>query len=272
MRLFSIVSCLALASSVTMGLPLNNNSTTTKASSFSSSSSVSSVSAPSGPNVRDGVYISCNKPGMLAMTFDDGPYKYSWDLAKLLNKQDIKATFFINGKNWVDVESEKVQTSDGEKTYLEVIKHFKTMNHEIASHTYEHRELAGLSAKDIEYQMNTQSNIIKKAIGLRPAIMRPPAGNVDANTLKVLRKLGYHVVNWDIDTNDWRNHNLDEEEAAYKTIDKDTSKTLGHIALQHEVYDQTVNELTPWAIKYIKSKKYKFVTVSECIGKPAYYK
>jgi peptidoglycan/xylan/chitin deacetylase (PgdA/CDA1 family) len=119
--------------------------------------------------------------------------------------------------------------------------------------------------------MNTQSDIIKKAIGVRPAYMRPPAGNFDQNTLKVLRSLGYHVVDWDVDTNDWRNHNFAEEQAAYKTMNKDKPTTLGHITLEHEVYAQTVNQLVPWAINFVKSKKYKFVTVSECIGFPAYY-
>jgi peptidoglycan/xylan/chitin deacetylase (PgdA/CDA1 family) len=62
---------------------------------------VAPVQAPTGANVADGVYISCNKPGVFAFTFDDGPYQYSWDLAKSLNQQGIPATFFINGNNWV---------------------------------------------------------------------------------------------------------------------------------------------------------------------------
>jgi peptidoglycan/xylan/chitin deacetylase (PgdA/CDA1 family) len=154
---------------------------------------------------------------------------------------------------------------------MEVIKHYKDMGHEIASHTYQHKELAGLSAAEIEYQMNTQSDIIKKAAGVRPAIARPPAGSFDDNALAVLRNLGYAVVDWDVDTNDWKTHNFADETAAYKTMDKDTSSTVGHITLEHEVYDQTVNQLVPWAIEYIKSKGYKFVTMSECLGVPAYY-
>lgn len=154
---------------------------------------------------------------------------------------------------------------------MEVIKHYKDMGHEVASHTYEHKELAGLSDAEVEYQMNTQSDIIKKAIGLRPSIMRPPAGSFTDNTLQVLRKLGYAVVDWDVDTNDWRTHNFDDETAAYKTMDADATSTLGHITLEHEVYDQTVNQLVPWAIKYIQSKNYKFVTMSECLGITPYY-
>ncbi|KAF1798399.1 hypothetical protein FB192DRAFT_1391355 [Mucor lusitanicus] len=245
--------------------------TTGARSSAAAASSVGPVDAPTGANVQDGVYVSCNKPGVFALTFDDGPYEFSWDLAKSLNEQGIAATFFINGKNWVDVLTDSVTTSDGKKTYLEVVKHYKDMGHEIASHTYEHKELAGLSDSEIEYQMNTQSDVIYKAIGMRPAIMRPPAGSYDQNTLKVLRKLGYSVVNWDVDTRDWATHNLNDEEQAYKTMDKDTPSTLGHITLEHEVYDQTVNSLVPWAIKYVKSKNYKFVTMSECLGVTDYY-
>ncbi|KAK4515374.1 uncharacterized protein ATC70_010319 [Mucor velutinosus] len=287
MRL-SLIASLLMASTAVMAMPYNKRdesagttlasvkrsstaSISKKSTSTTAATSVQPVGAPTGANVQGGVYVSCNKPGVFALTFDDGPYEYSWDLAKSLKAQGIAATFFINGKNWVDVLTDSVTTSDGKKTYLEVVKHYKDMGHEIASHTYEHKELAGLSDAEIEYQMNTQSDVIYKAIGMRPAIMRPPAGSYDDNALKVLRTLGYSVVTWDIDTRDWATHNLNDEENAYKTMDKDTSSTLGHITLEHEVYDQTVNDLVPWAIKYVKSKNYKFVTMSECLGVTDYY-
>ncbi|KAG0738258.1 hypothetical protein G6F57_006521 [Rhizopus arrhizus] len=219
---------------------------------------------------EDGVYVSCNRPGVFAMTFDDGPYEYSWELAKTLNELGIRSTFFINGKNWVDVESDSVSTSDGEKGYMEIIKHIYDMGHEVASHTYEHKVLSDLSEEEIEYQMNKQSDIIFEAIGKRPALMRPPTGAYDENTLVVLKELGYSVVNWDIDTNDWREHDFDEEKSAYEEMKDDSNQSLGHIALEHEVYDQTVSELIPWVIDYIHSMGYKFVTVSDCIGVDAY--
>lgn len=46
-------------------------------------------------------FSQCIKPGVFALTFDDGPDKYSWGLAKSLHDQGIKATFFINGLNSV---------------------------------------------------------------------------------------------------------------------------------------------------------------------------
>jgi peptidoglycan/xylan/chitin deacetylase (PgdA/CDA1 family) len=46
-------------------------------------------------------YKTCNSPGVFALTFDDGPNQYSYELAKSLRQQGIKATFFINGNNAV---------------------------------------------------------------------------------------------------------------------------------------------------------------------------
>lgn len=66
-----------------------------------------------------------------------------------------------------DVESDSVSTSDGEKGYMEIIKHIYDMGHEVASHTYEHKVLSDLSEEEIEYQMNKQSDIIFEAIGKR---------------------------------------------------------------------------------------------------------
>jgi peptidoglycan/xylan/chitin deacetylase (PgdA/CDA1 family) len=40
------------------------------------------------------------KPGYVALTYDDGPHKYTRNLVSLLNKNKIKATFFVNGHNF----------------------------------------------------------------------------------------------------------------------------------------------------------------------------
>lgn len=44
---------------------------------------------------------SCDKPGYVAITYDDGPYNYTSYLVKLLDSKNIKATFFVNGDNFL---------------------------------------------------------------------------------------------------------------------------------------------------------------------------
>ncbi|KAI8984629.1 hypothetical protein BDF20DRAFT_911706 [Mycotypha africana] len=218
------------------------------------------------------VIETCTVPGTIALTFDDGPYEYTWDLAETLKKNGVKATFFMNGENWVDVNTQSVQTSAGKKTYKQVIKHVYDMGHQLGSHTYHHLELAGQSTSKVKSEMTKMETIFRSIIGKNPLYMRPPAGAYDSNTLKTLGGMGYKAVLWDIDSNDWRYSeisSLSHEQANYKSVIEKDSKTKphGHIALHHDVYEKTAEKLVPWVISYIKSKgTYKFVTVAECLG------
>ncbi|KAI9247033.1 hypothetical protein BY458DRAFT_527497 [Sporodiniella umbellata] len=223
-------------------------------------------------SVKAQVYTTCSVPGTMALTFDDGPYEYTWALAKSLHDQGITATFFMNGNNWVDVNSQSVQTPAGKKTYKQVIKHVYDQGHQIASHTYSHKELGGVSTSVVQSEMKKLETIFRAVIGKNPLYMRPPAGSYDDTTLAALGKMGYKVILWDIDSNDWRykdSASLSREMKNYKdVIEKDNKKKPhGHIALQHDVHHKTVDKLVPWVISYIKSKKnYKFVSVAECLG------
>ncbi|KAL1930631.1 hypothetical protein VTP01DRAFT_10793 [Rhizomucor pusillus] len=226
-----------------------------------------SMAMPLEPRATAKVYSKCSKPGTYALTFDDGPYEYTWKLADDLKAAGVKATFFINGNNWVNVATDSVDTSSGKKTYKQVLKHVYDQGHQIGSHTYGHKELSSLSASEVKSQMNKLSDIIYSTIGKRPAFMRPPAGDYDEKTLEVLGQLGYKVIMWDIDTLDWKTHNLNSEMQIVKdALNNAPASNSGHIALEHETYDQTVKQFVPKVVELVKSKGYKMVTVAECLG------
>ena len=46
------------------------------------------------------VITKCSGGKKLALTFDDGPHLFTYDLATELHDNDVKATFFINGGNY----------------------------------------------------------------------------------------------------------------------------------------------------------------------------
>ncbi|KAI8646966.1 hypothetical protein BD408DRAFT_409515 [Parasitella parasitica] len=219
------------------------------------------------------VITTCTVPGTIALTFDDGPYEYTWALAETLKKEGVVATFFMNGKNWVDVNTQSVMTSAGTKTYKQVIKHVYDSGHQLASHTYNHVDLASQSAATVKSEMQKLETIFRSVIGKNPTYMRPPLGSYNTATLKTLGELGYTAILWDIDSNDWRYSgisDLSNEQKNFKDVIEKDSKTKphGHIALQHDVHQKTVEKLVPWVISYIKGKKtYKFVSVAECLGK-----
>ena len=68
---------------------------------------------------------------LVAITFDDGPSKYTTTLIDELKKRDIPATFFVLG-------------SEAER-YPEVLKFASDTGNEIGIHSYEHKLFTKLS-------------------------------------------------------------------------------------------------------------------------------
>ncbi|KAI8332670.1 hypothetical protein BC941DRAFT_436289 [Chlamydoabsidia padenii] len=220
------------------------------------------------------VHTRCTVPGTFALTFDDGPFNQTWDLIKMLNQQNIKATFFINGHNFGNIQTDSVATSDGVKSYLDHLVFMHQSGHQIASHTYEHRVLTGLPETEIVRQMNALSDIIFQTIHVRPRYMRPPTGAYDASVLAVLGNLGYEVAMWDIDPKDFESYNLQSKEAVFTGFlnqEIHNPPTSAHLSLMHDVHPQTTPYLVPWVIQHVQAKNYRFATVAECLNDPRPY-
>ncbi|KAF9953898.1 hypothetical protein BGZ72_005082 [Mortierella alpina] len=208
--------------------------------------------------VESGVIMTCSKPGVVAITFDDGPFEYTNQLLDILKAKKVKATFFMNGHNNGEI-----------KNYKSVVKRAYKDGHQIASHTWSHKDLLTLSKSGILKEMKKLDDAIKGMIGVRPIYMRPPYGNRNDFVKKTLTDAGYKIVIWDQDTNDWQhptevNKSLDVYKAALGG--KDQLKQKGHIFLQHDTHELTALQLAPQAIDYALGLGFKVVTVGECLG------
>ncbi|KAF9911752.1 hypothetical protein EC991_002480 [Linnemannia zychae] len=200
---------------------------------------------------RGGIITSCRVPGTIAMTFDDGPYRFTNQLLNILKDRGVKATFFVNGHNIGDIYQ-----------YDWVVKRAYREGHQIASHTWAHADLATLSYDQISAQMTQLDNALKSIIGVRPVYMRPPYGNLNSAATDYLNDNGYKIVKWRVDTNDWAHpDDTDTSLNAYKR-----AGGSGFIALEHDTYESTVNDLVPRAIEYAKNRGWELVTVGECLG------
>ncbi|KAI9304870.1 hypothetical protein BJ944DRAFT_202018 [Cunninghamella echinulata] len=212
--------------------------------------------------IRTGVLETCINKNDVALTFDDGPFQYTSSLIDFLVKEKVKATFFVNGNNWwVEGDQKKIAP---------VIKKAYNAGFEIASHTYTHPDLAKLSNSAIKKELQNNEKTIYNAIKKYPAVIRPPFGSVNDRVVKLLNSYGYSIVNWSIDTKDtWEGVSVTQQ---YNYVNQELSKPrkAGHIILAHDVQKKTSQELAPKLVKLIKSKKLRFVTVSECLGVDAY--
>ncbi|KAG0003356.1 hypothetical protein BGZ80_001295 [Entomortierella chlamydospora] len=228
---------------------------------FVNAAPADTASSPTHELYKRGVNIitSCTVKGTVAITFDDGPYLYTSDLLDILKKKGVKVTFFMNGDNYSKITSSK---------YAAVVKRAYKEGHQIASHTWDHKDLTTLSKSGITKEMTKLETAFKSIIGVRPTYMRPPYGSVNSLVLSTLSKLGYKIVTWDEDTEDWKHPK--NPAASYnlykKVLTSSGVKKAGHIFLEHDVNHDTALVLAPEAIDLALKKGYKVVPVGTCLG------
>ncbi|KAL6590438.1 glycoside hydrolase/deacetylase [Neocallimastix sp. 'constans'] len=202
----------------------------------------------------------------MALTFDDGPYEYTSELLDTLDEAGIKATFFINGENWW----KDLATSSSKQ---KIIKKAVKGGHQIASHTWAHEIPQG--KENIKKALTKLDDLVDKVAGVRPKYFRAPQGHCDGECIKYIESLGYKIIQWDLDTNDWdyKYPGLTETQQRAKRVEESKKilkkhwdeKKKNYLVLMHDVHKHTVKEIVPWLIKNAPSK-YKFVTVAECLG------
>ena len=180
---------------------------------------------------------------LAAITFDDGPGKYTDGLLDELSKRDVTVTFFMQGCN--------------AEQYPAVVKKAYEAGHQIASHTYNHPQLTKLSGQEIKSQLSKTDSILNKATGVTNSYMlRPPYGSTNE---KVLPLIGRPAVLWSVDTLDWQSRNAD---AVYQHIVSDTKD--GSIVLLHDLYSTSVTGALR-GIDTLLSQGYELVTVEELL-------
>jgi peptidoglycan/xylan/chitin deacetylase (PgdA/CDA1 family) len=204
------------------------------------------------------VITECIKPGSIAITYDDGPYLYTSKLLDILRRNRVKATFFVNGNNRMNINS---------PTASALVKRAFREGHQIAHHTWSHADLTLLNSTGITTEMNLLSDTLFKLIGKRPKIVRPPFGATNNLVENTLTNLGYKLVTWNLDSNDWRTPDTPPNITnIFNGISPEKKIFLSHDPLQY-----TVEPFTQNLINYIKLNKLTMMTVADCLGESAYF-
>ncbi|RGP80215.1 chitin deacetylase 1 [Fusarium longipes] len=210
--------------------------------------------------------IDCATPGTVALTFDDGPYKYTNHVLDVLKKHKVKATFFITGTNLG-----KGQIDDPSKPWPKILRRMHSEGHQLASHTWSHQDLSAASDELRKQQIIYNEMAFRNIFGFFPKYLRPPYGTCtrDSGCLDYVTKLGYHVVNWNVDTKDYLNASPSKIQTS-KNIFSDSvsaeAKSDSYIELSHDIHEQTAYNLTEFMIKTLKDRGYRAVPVGECLG------
>jgi len=188
------------------------------------------------------------KKKRIALTFDDGPSLYTPDVLRILRRYDARATFFQLGQ--------EVQR------YPDEARRILKLGHELANHSTRHSMYPGYS------DMRTTNRIIERATGFRPCLFRPPGGAVSSSVLSAAAEAKLKVVNWDIDTNDWR------LPGSGSILGQISNARSGSIVLLHDgggPRSQTVEALAA-GIRSLQRRGYELVTVTELLGNRFIYR
>ena len=196
-------------------------------------------------------FLYYGNPSMpeVALTFDDGPNPYyTQQVLTVLQQYGIKATFFCIGRQVAE--------------YPWLVQQEYAAGNVIGNHTWSHPDLTKLSSDDILTQINTTSDAIQQAIGVRPTFFRPPYGVFNANVLTQANQLGLTTIIWNDEARDWTTPGISVISSRILGLAGN-----GAIILLHDGggnRSQTVAAL-PTIITSLRHQGYTFVTLPQMI-------
>ncbi len=188
----------------------------------------------------------------VALTFDDGPdATFTPMLLDVLKKHNAKATFFLIGKN--------IAGSEG------LVQRMVDEGHTVGNHSYNHAFWFDLyPAKRVLEELKLTDETIKKVIGKKPLLFRPPYGVTNPPIAKAVKRGRYEVIGWNVRSLDTMAKT--EVELAQRVFPKCEK---GNIFLFHDTSEKTVKVIDQLLEKLTKDGL-RAVTVDELLDIKAY--
>ena len=189
------------------------------------------------------------------LTFDDGPSPHTERLLDVLDRYDVKATFFV-------VDSE----------YNEIMQEIVNRGHSIGIHSVTHEYGEIYASPEIYFQdLYTMQQIIYDNTGVWTTLMRFPGGS--SNTVSIrsckgimsflteaVQDAGFQFFDWNVDsgdTTDARKKNLVIANVKQRVAEAGTA-----MVLQHDIHSfsvDAVEEIIRWGL----NNGYTFLPLTE---------
>lgn len=200
------------------------------------------------------VDVYYEKTKKIYLTFDDGPSTCTSDILDILDKYNVKATFFVLGSN--------VDNNPG------LVKRAYDSGHFIANHGYSHAYSQIYStSENVLVEYNQTVDAIRRAIGVdgyNPHLFRFPGGSsggkyndVKQEAIGLLKTNGITYTNWNCLTGDSAGSKTIEE--MWNQLNETASGDDNLVILMHDAGDKQVTvEFLPQLIEKYQSEGYEF--------------
>lgn len=204
------------------------------------------------PNKELPIYSVDTEEKKVAISFDAAwGDKFTREILDILDEYDVKTTFFLV-EFWVE-------------KYPELVKEIDARGHEIGNHSSSHPYMSKLNDIQIVDELKKTEDKVNELIGKRTSLFRPPFGDYNDRLIKVCRENGYHVIQWNIDSLDWKERGVQPVvDRVIKNVDN------GSIILFHNNAKYVTGYL-PIVLKELKDKGYEIIPISELIYQEDYY-
>jgi peptidoglycan/xylan/chitin deacetylase (PgdA/CDA1 family) len=177
------------------------------------------------------VYCGGRQGRLVALTFDDGPTRYSRQVVAELRRFHARATFFLVGSRL---------------TYFRGALRAEVQIGAIGDHTWTHAYLRTLDARGLRKQIGRTRAAEMGRIGRRVLLFRPPYGKRTRAADAYVRSLGMLQVLWDV-------------------VDSEDGIRPGSIVLLHEMRPETL-PLLRRILRSLRARHLRAVTVPELLA------
>ncbi|MCM3718979.1 polysaccharide deacetylase family protein [Fictibacillus phosphorivorans] len=187
---------------------------------------------------------------VVALTFDDGPTDNTDEILSILKEEDVKATFFVTGREV--------------KENFEEAQKLAKSGHELGNHSYSHKRMVLKTPTFIKNEIEKTDELIRKAGYKGPIPFRPPYGKKLIGLPRYLDKHDRKTILWNLEPDSYPEIASDSEKIVKHVNEKIEP---GSIILLHVMYGSREESLesVKGIIKDLKAKGYSFQTVSEML-------
>ncbi len=190
------------------------------------------------------------------LTFDDGPSIYTGQILDILAANDVKATFFVIGRD---------------EGYYPYYKRIVDEGHTLGMHTYTHEYGYVYSSREaFAEDVNKLSDLLYDVTGVRSKIFRFPGGSSNTVTsepisefIEYLNDEGIVYYDWNALNGDAVTNELDPD-TLVNNVMKDVRKNDTSVVLMHDLQSRhTTVESLQSLIDILKSEGYEILPIDE---------
>lgn len=179
------------------------------------------------------------------LTFDDGPVKYTKRLLEILEKYNVKATFFVCGNSDLSILDDIVEGG-----------------HTLGLHSMSHLYEVIYSSEDAFFSdLYELQQVVYEKTGVKSMIMRFPGGSSNRVSKKynlgimtrlaqAVKDQGFRYFDWNVDSDDAGNTTTSQG-VAQNVIDGIKKKDIS-VVLQHDIKNYSVDaveEIIIWGLQ-----------------------